>query len=300
MYELVIIGAGPAGLTAALYAARYSIKAVVLGKTTGGLIIEAHRVCNWPGTKEISGIELMKGFEEQLKALKVEIRPEEALDIKSTKKDNGFIVKTNKTTYKARAIILAIGTERKRLKIAGEEQLVGRGISYCATCDAAMFTGKNVAVVGGSNSAAMAAELLSKYAKRVYVIYRKDKMRAEPYIVKQLEKDKKIEFIYNANITEAIGDKFLQAIRLDNGRELRLEGLFIEIGTVPNKLLMEKLGIKTTEEGYVATDKKQRTQVKGVFAAGDITDNPLKQVVTAAAEGAIAAKSAYDFLRKEE
>ena len=296
IYELIIIGAGPAGLAAALYAARYNIKTLVIAKTVGGTILDAYKVCNYPGFDEISGIELITRFEEQVKKLGVEIRQEAVSDIKVGEE---FLVKTNSLGYKARALILALGNDRRKLGVAGEEKCIGKGVSYCTVCDAALFKDKIVAVVGGSNAAAMSAELLTNYAKKIYVIYRKDEMRAEPYVVEILKKNKKIEFVYNTNIVKINSDNFLKSVELDNGTELKLDGLFVEVGSVPSKVLPQKLGLKTSEAGYIITDNKQQTSTPGIFAAGDITANTLKQVVTACAEGAIAANSVYKYLRQK-
>lgn len=297
MYELIIIGAGPAGLSAAIYAARYKLKTLIIGEITGGLILDAYKICNYPGFKEISGIELMKKFEEQVKELKVQIKEEEVTNI--NKQKDRFLITTKKNKYESKTIILAIGTRRRKLNIPGEGNFIGKGVSYCATCDAAFFKGKIVGVVGGSSAAAMTAELLERYAKKVYVIYRKDKMRAEPLVVERLEKNKKIEIVYNANVKKINGDNFIKSIELDTGKELKLDGLFIEIGAVPALAITKGLNLKTDKEGYIIVGREQSTGVEGVYAAGDISNNSLKQVVTATAEGAIAAFSVYKYLKEK-
>lgn len=296
MYDLIIVGAGPAGLSAAIYAARYRLKTLVIGEIIGGLILDAYKVCNYPGFKEISGIELMKKFEEQVKELKVQIKEEEVTNI--NKQKDKFFITTKKNKYESKTIILALGTKRRKLNIPGEENFVGKGISYCATCDAALFKEGVVGVVGGSNAAAMTAELLAEYAKKVYIIYRKEKMRAEPLVVERLEKNKKIEIVYNANVKKINGDNFIKSIELDTGKELKLDGLFIEIGAVPALAITKGLNLKTDKEGYIVVDREQSTGVEGVYAAGDISNNSLKQVVTATAEGSVAAFSAYLHLKE--
>ncbi len=294
MYDLIIVGGGAAGLTAAIYASRYKMNILVIAKQIGGAIIDTHKIENWPGEKSISGLELMSKFEEQAKALGVEIKEEEVKKIQK-----GFKVFTDKKEYEGKTIILAMGTQRRKLNIKGEDKFSGKGISYCATCDAAFFKNKIVAVVGGSDSAARAAQICLGYAKKVYIIYRKDKMRAEPALVEELENNKKIEFIYNANVTEIIGNKMVEKVKLDIGKEIKLDGLFIEVGGTPAIALATDLNIKTNENGYIAVDSEQKTNVPGVYAAGDITTASagFQQLITATAEGAIAAFSAYKFVK---
>lgn len=299
MYDLVIIGAGPAGLTAALYAARYRLKSLVVSKTVGGLIVEAWKVENYPGFKEISGLDLINKFKEQVETLGVPVKTSEAYSV--SKKRDYFVVKAmSNDEYEAKAVILALGTQRRMLDVEGENKFAGKGISYCAVCDAPLFKDKVVGVVGGSNSAAMSALLLAEHAKKVYVIYRKNEIRADPIIVERIKKNKKIEVINNANIIRINGAKFVESIDLDTGKNLKLNGLFIEVGYVPLTALTNKLGIKTDSSGHIVVDNEQHTNIEGVFAAGDITTKSanLKQVITAAAEGAIAATSAYNYLKK--
>jgi len=296
-YDLVIIGAGPSGLTAAIYAARYKLNTIVIGEQIGGMAAEAEEIHNFPSHKKITGIELIKKMREQVENLGVEIKNSYVNSIK--KIDSQFLVKTSSTEYKAKKIILATGTKKRKLGLELEDKFLGKGISYCATCDAAFFKNKVVGVVGGSNSALTAALLLSKFANKVYIIYRKNKFfRAEPKLVEEVEKNEKIKSIFNSNVTELIGENKLEGVKLDNGDKLNLDGLFIEIGSVPNLKLAEELGIEL-EENYIKVDKKQRTNIRGVFACGDVTNSPLKQIIVACAQGAIAANSAYEELKGE-
>jgi len=296
-YDLVIIGAGPAGLTAAIYAARYKLSTLVVGEQIGGMAAEADEICNFPSYKKIIGIELTKKMIEQVENLGVEIKNSYADSIK--KIDSQFLVKTNSTEYKAKKIILATGTEKRKLGLKNEDKFLGKGISYCATCDAAFFKNKVVGVVGGSNSALTAALLLSKFANEIYIIYRKNKFfRAEPKWVEEVERNEKIKSIFNANVIELVGENKLECVKLDNGEKLNLDGLFVEIGSIPSVKLAEELGIEL-EENHIKVDKKQRTNMEGVFAAGDVTNSPLKQIIVACAQGAIAANSAYEELRNE-
>jgi len=295
-YDLIIIGAGPAGLTAGIYARRYLLNILIIGKSYGGTITEAHKVCNFPSEEEINGFELGSKMIKQAEALGAEIKSEKVEDIK---KDNDeFKVKTDKGLYKTKSIILAAGRKKQKLNIPGEKEFLGKGVSYCATCDAAFYKEKTVAVVGGSNSALTAALLLSEYAKKVYIIYRKDKFfRAEPAWKKQIEKNKKIKCIFNSNIKEIHGKESVKEVLLSSGETLTLDGVFVEIGAVPDETLTKKTDINT-ENGYIIVNKKQETNIKGIYAAGDLTNNPLKQVITACGEGAIAAKTAFDELKK--
>ncbi len=295
-YDLIIIGAGPAGLAAAVYAARYKLNTLVLSKETGGMINHAHEVGNWPGNKAISGTDLMNQWEEHAKSLEIPIELEECRDIKKLEEDQGFIINGK---YKTKTILLANGTSRRHLNVPGEKEFTGKGVSYCATCDAAFYKNMTAAVVGGNDSACSAAMILSEFADKVYIIYRKDKLRAEPSWIEQIEKNTKIEMIYNANVTEIKGDKFVTSVVLDNGNELKLDGLFIEIGSVPSTFLAEQLDIELDKEHYIKVDEKQETNILGVYASGDITtnSNKFKQVITAAAEGALAVHSIYEFIK---
>ena len=196
MYDLIIIGGGPAGLSAAIYAARFMLKTLIITKEVGGAIVEAHKIENWPGYKSISGIELMGKFKDQVAALGVEIVENEVVDVENKK--GLFKIKTNENkTYESKNTIFACGTIRRKLNIKGEKEFTGKGVSYCATCDAAFFRNKVVAVVGGNNSAARAAQLLAEYAKEIYIIYRKEKIRADPILVSQISKNPKIKIINN-------------------------------------------------------------------------------------------------------
>lgn len=297
MYDLLIIGAGPAGIAAAIYAARYKLKALVVSGDVGGLVLEAYTVDNYPGFVSIPGIELAQKFREHAKAAGASIAEAEIADVSSSRA--GFkLVDSKGNKYEAKSLILATGTRRRKLNIPGEEKFLGKGVSYCAVCDAPMFKNKTVAVVGGNDSAAMTALLLAKHAKKVYIIYRKEKIRADPITAEKVGKSSRIEVIGNANVVEVKGSNFVQSVKLDTGKELKLEGVFVEIGSTPSLIITHKLGVKTGSAGYITTDKEQSTNIPGVFAAGDATDSPLRQIITAAAQGAIAASSAYKYTRE--
>ncbi len=301
VYDLIIIGAGPAGLSAAIYASRYNLTTLVMGKEIGGMAADAYKIENYPGFKSVSGMELMNRFKEQANGI-VDIKRENIVELN---KNDNFIITTKKGVYKSKAVIVALGTKRRKLNIPGEQEFIGRGVSYCATCDAAFFKDKVVGVVGGNDAAAMSALLLAEYAKKVFIIYRKEKIRAEPLRVSQLEKNKKITVINSTNVVAVNGSKMMHSIALDrefnHSRKLALDGLFIEIGSVPSTALTKKLGIKLDEEGYIIVDSSQKTNINGIYAAGDITSgsNKFRQIITAASEGAIAAHSVYGFLKSK-
>lgn len=305
-YDLAIIGAGPAGMSAGIYAGRFRTRALVLSKDIGGTCLTAHVVENYPGFRSISGVDLMMEFKKHLEDYKeqVELKQEE---VQGAKKDgDNFILVTNKGEYKVKSVIISSGTQRRKLNIEGEKEFLGKGVSYCATCDAAFFKDKTVAVVGGSNSAVTAALLLAEHGKRVYLIYRKNEYdKAEPVWVERMQENKKITEILNTNVLKVNGNGIVQSIELDKEykgkKDLELEGLFIEIGSYPAMGLASNLGVKVDENDLIDVDELGRTNIEGVYAAGDVTNGfgNLKQIVTAAAAGAVTATSVYKWLAKQ-
>jgi len=299
MYDVLIIGTGPAGYTSAIYSARYNLETIQIGEMPGGLISEAPEVCNYPGFESISGMELSNKMEDQVKELGVEVVYDEVVSIEG--RDDDFTVETRRDEYEAKKIIMATGQERRRLGLEREHEFKGKGVSYCATCDAAFYKDKKVGVVGGGDAALASALLLSDHSEKVYILYRQDEFfRPEPIRVKEIEQRENIEPIFEVNVESLIGEDKLEGVKLDNSQFLELDGLFIEIGSVPNSGLVEDLDIKVTEDGYIRTDEERRTDVPGVYAAGDVIDSPLKQAITAAGQGAEAATTAYEELKKEE
>jgi len=300
IYDLIVIGGGPAGLSAAMYARRYNLKTLVIAKDYG-LAADAPNIENYPGFISISGGDLVRKFMEHAEYYGAEIEMDEVIDVRI--KDNIFEVVAS-DIYKARSIIIAMGTKRRTLDIPGEAEFRGRGVSYCATCDAPLFRNRVVAVIGGSDAACVSSLHLSEFASKVYQIYRRDKLRGEPINVKRVLENEKIEVIYNAVPVEIFGDMRVKGIkiRFNNGEEkiLDVDGVFIEIGSIPNSQLAKKLGVEVDEEGYIEVDAGMRTNIQGVFAAGDITTGSEKfeQIVTAVAEGALAARSAYNYVRR--
>jgi len=299
-YDLITIGVGPAGYTAGIYASRYKMKNLVIGEIIGGVASEAHLIWNYPGFDEISGVDLMMKFRDQAK----KIGTEEILDrvMKVEKTADGFKVETGRSgTFESKYLLLAIGSKRRKLGLPREEEYLGKGVSYCATCDGFLYKEKTVAVVGGADSAVMAAVHLAAIASKVYIIYRGDKLRAEPMWADQALNNPKIEIIYNSNIIELQGDGKLAGVKLDkDNKEVALDGLFIEIGFDPNLSIPEQLGVKTDERGYIETNDEQKTNVAGVYAAGDCTNGSsgFKQIVVATAHGAVAVKNIFFELQK--
>ncbi len=292
MYDLIILGTGPAGLAAAVYAARYKMNFLVIGALSGGTVTQAHMVENYPGIEGVTGIELGKRMADHAKKLGSDI----AADlIKKIEKKDGYFVLHGSKEYETKRILLAIGAERAKLKIKGEDELLGKGVSYCATCDGPFFNHKTVCVVGGGNAAVTSALYMAELAEKVYLIYRGTELKAEPAWIENLESQKNIETIYNANINEIQGKNNVEGTVLDTNRKIETDGVFIEIGSTPNKALIAGLGLKTDNRGYITVDSELKTGAKGIWAAGDIAQNgfKLRQAITAAAEGAIAVYSIY-------
>ena len=301
IYDLIIIGAGPAGLAASIYAARYKVNHLVIGKEPGGQAVEAHKVENWPGTTSISGFELTQKMREHAEKLGAKLVMDSVSNI--SRSGELFDVTAHTAQYKAKNIILALGMEYKKLQIPGEEEFKGKGVSYCPTCDAAFFQDKVVVVAGGGNSAASAAQLLAEYASKVYVIYRGEKLKIDPSYLENFAKNERIKIIYNTNIKEIKGENIVEKIVLDkdyDGKsELEAQGVFIEIGSEPGVELAKQLDANIDEQGFIVVGSDQGTNVSGIYAAGDATtgSNKMRQILTAAAEGAIAASSVYKSLQ---
>lgn len=297
-YDLIIIGSGPAGITAAIYAARYKLDFICIGKEHGGTANEAFMVENYPGLPDIPGIELMKKMKEQAEKLGANIVTN---DINTIKKDKEiFSIKTNGEEYSAKNIILTTGTNRTRLKVPGEEELRGKGVAYCATCDAPLFRNKVVAVVGGGDGALTAAVQLGDVAEKVYLIARKE-LRGTPAWIDTINKNKKIEVMLGKSLKEIKGENKVSSIVIkETGEELTVNGVFVEIGATPAIEIIKDLGIELDSSNHIQVDESQQTNVTGILAAGDLTtgSNKLKQIVTACSEGAIAANTVYKIIKR--
>lgn len=302
IYDLIIIGIGPAGCTASIYASRYRLPHVVIGQSVGGTIALASNVENFPGFNSISGLELGQKMVEQVKYLGAEVISKTAGRIEKT--EAGFKVTTEDgSQYEAKTLIVATGTERRKLNIPGEREYLGKGVSYCTACDAPFFREKTVALVGGSDAAVSGAVHAAQFAKKVYIIYRGQALRAEPIWLEEAKKDPKIEPIYKTNLKEIKGDGAkVTGVVLDNPHQgnnaLPLDGVFIEIGGVPGTSLLVPLGVELDKTGFVKVNERMETNIDGLFAAGDFTTTSivLQQAITACAQGATAAASAFKCL----
>ncbi len=299
-YDLIIIGGGPAGLTAGLFAGRRQLKTLILNDINSlSQTEEAVLIDDYPGLPGISGPELLKKFREQAKGYGVEIVGERAVKVSKTK--TGFEVRTDSSSYHTKALILATGAKHRKAEVPGEERFVGKGVSYCASCDAPLFKGKQVLVIGGGDTALTDALLLDQTGAAVTIVHRRDRFRAAETLQAQLKKTK-IKVIWNTVLVEIRGDSMVRsAVLQDVGsgqkREVRTDGIFIAIGTVPTSELARDLGIALDERGFIKVDKAQATNVPGIFAAGDCCDRPSKKIANAVGDGAVAAESAYEWIK---
>ncbi|MSS74192.1 FAD-binding protein [Candidatus Pacearchaeota archaeon] len=309
-FDLIIIGAGGAGLAAAMYGARLGLKTLCLGSShgtelpLGGVITTTNVVENYPGFIRLTGTELADKIREHAESYElVTLKEEKVTDVKKDK--NIFNVITENSTYEGKTIIFATGTKWRKLDVPGSKEFENKGIAYCALCDAPLFKNKIVAVIGGADSSAKDALVLAEHAKKVFIIYRGDKIRPEPINYERIMAHKKIEVINNTNVIEVKGKQFVEKVILDKvykgSKELELQGVFVAIGHIIISDLAKKIGVKTNEKGEIILDHKtSETNLPGVFAAGDVTDKPFKQLITGVADGCTAAFSAYEYVSKNK
>ena len=295
-YDLIVLGGGPTAIGCAIYAARFALDVLVIGKIFGGLIATTHLVENYPGITSTSGQGLMDMFKDHMNSLSIPYITDEIRSIENA--DDHFILHSFFQKFKALSVVIATGSERKKLEIPGEEDFAGRGVSYCATCDGPFYKDKIVCVVGGSDSAAKEALFLSQNVKKVYIIYRGEEIRAEPINKKRVEENHKIEIIYKTNIVEIKGDNTVKSVIFENGKEFEVDGVFIEVGSIPNSDLAKRISVKTNQKGEIIINRKSETNIPGIFAAGDVADAPFKQAITGVAEGVVAAYSAFDYIKE--
>jgi thioredoxin reductase (NADPH) len=304
MYDLIIIGGGPAGIAASIYAARYGLKTVIISKTFGGEIANSTEMGNFPGFPKISGAELIAKWQEHVIHTGAEIIiGKEVKEIKNS--GEFFNIVTSEESYQAKAIILALGLSRKKLGIPGEKEFGRKGVSYCVTCDGPLFKDKTVIVVGGGDAGISGAVFMSKIAKKIYLIEAMDKLAAEKIWQDKLTNAENIEIILGNKITEIKGEESVKSVILEkevNGqKEIPCDGVFIEIGSAPNPSLAKSIGVETDEKGFIKIGADQSTNISGIFAAGDATtgSNFFLQAITAMSEGAIAANSVNKYLKKK-
>jgi thioredoxin reductase (NADPH) len=304
-YDVIIVGGGPAGLTAGIYAARRNLKTLIVSMSIGGQAVLPEKICNYPGFLSIGGINFIKRVQKQAEKAGAQIILEEVKEILPS--DKKYLIKTQTKEFLAKAVILAFGKKQRKLNVPGEEKFVGKGVSYCATCDAPLYKNKIVAVVGGGNSALDAALLLSKYANKVYLIHRRDEFRGFESFVDEVKKKKNVEFLLSSIIVEIKGENVVKSILVKNLKneeikEIFVDGVFIEIGYEVDPTLVKNL-VKLDEHNQIVVNQKCQTfypdkdEVRpGIFAAGDVTSNIFKQIVVAAGEGAKAALAAYNYI----
>ena len=299
MYDIIVIGAGTAGLTSAIYARRAEKKVLVLEAVSyGGQITNTLSIENYPGMYKVSGPEFAKSLYDQAKELGAEIEFEKVISVR--RDDQAFIIGTEDDTYRAKAVILATGSEYRKLGVANEDELLGKGISYCATCDGSFYRDKDVMVNGGGNTALYDAEYLAGICRKVYLVHRRDQFRGDASLVERVKKLENVEIILGATVDELIVDNDkLSGVKLASidapAREVEVSGLFVAIGHKPSTEAFFDL-VEQDEDGYVLAGEDCKTSCEGVFVAGDVRRKSLRQLVTATADGASAATSAIDFL----
>ncbi len=299
MYDLVIIGGGPGGLTAAIYARRAMLKTLLIEKgALGGQIAKSDVIENYPGFPSISGAELMEKFEEHAKGFELEVKTAEVTSIE----DNGKVklIKTSEGDIEAKAIIVATGASPRVLGAPGEKKFTGKGVSYCATCDGPFFRGLEVLVVGGGDTAVKEAVYLSRLASKVYIVHRRDKLRAEKILQDKAINAENIEILWSHVLEEIKGEQLVTAtvvkdLKTEETRELPTEGVFVFVGINPTTGFVD---VEKDDRGFILTNKNMETSVKGIYAIGDCRDTPLLQVATAVGDGAIAAFKAEEYLEE--
>jgi thioredoxin reductase (NADPH) len=302
-FDLVIIGAGAAGLAAGIYAARSGLKTVIIEeKLSGGTTADAPTVENYPGFSQISGAELAEKMTAHCRKTGVTIHELEnvtALNLTGEKKT----VTTSRTQYEATAVIIATGSHHREIGATGEKEFRGKGVSYCGVCDGPLFKGKNVMVVGGGNSAAITALYLSGLAANVTLIHRREVLRCEEAYLKDIQTKPNVRILWNAEVKEVKGGKVVDKVTVSDNKtgetkEIPVNGVFVQVGEAPNSQTAKDSGVETDEHGYIKTDFNQRTNIPGVCAAGDVTNQPVKQVGTAVGQGITAALEAYAYIRR--
>ena len=309
-YDVIIVGAGVAGMAAAMYAARLGLQTLCLGASSsselpvGGVITTTNVVENYLGFIRVTGSELATSIEQHARSYDtVTLRNERVQTIE--KEDKLFTISTKKTTYHAKALIIATGTKWRQLDIPGSKEFENKGVAYCALCDAILFKGKKVCVIGGSDSAVKDALVLSEHAEQVFIIYRGEKLRAEPINTARVQQRNNIAVVTQTNVTSITGEKKVASVVLDKAYQgshlLAVEGVFVAIGHVVLSELAEKLGVRVNEKKEIIINHKtSETSMPGVFAAGDVADKPFKQAITGVAEGCTAAYSAYEYITKQQ
>ncbi len=292
MYDLIIVGGGIAGITAAIYAARKEMKFAIISPEFGGEIMNTTYVENWPGIKSIGGRELADNYIDHMKSLGVEIIEDAVTEVKH---DKHFWVTTYGGVYESKTLIWATGSTHKDLGVPGEGELRGRGVTYCSICDGPLYKNKVVAVIGGGNVALTSAIYMASIATKVYIINRSDNIRGDPILLDKLKAMHTVEIVNNAKVKSINGTKMVTSITLEDGQEVEVNGVLINIGYTPITEPIKNI-VELNQYGYIETDWKGMSKTDGLFAAGDVVFNPYKQLVISASDGAKAALGAYDYL----
>jgi NADH-dependent peroxiredoxin subunit F len=299
IYDLIIIGAGPAGITASVYAARKKLNFLVISLDIGGQAAWSGDIENYTGYQFITGPELAQKFEEHMRKYDTALKENE--EVREVKKSGEVIqVTTNKADYQARSVIIASGKKSKELGVSGENEFKRRGLTYCATCDGPLFTGKDVAVIGGGNSALDAVLQLIKIAKQIYLINNADQLGGDLIMRQKVQEAKNVTILNNAFVTAVSGDKFVSAIKVKSRfgqQDLAVQGVFVEIGLIPNSGFVKDVEKNANNE--IKINLHNQTNIPGIFAAGDVTDVPEKQIIIASGEGSKAALSAFRYLAQK-
>jgi NADH-dependent peroxiredoxin subunit F len=300
IYDLIIIGAGPAGITASVYAARKNLDFLVISLDIGGQAAWSGEIENYTGYQFITGPELAQKFEEHMRRYGPALKEnEEVLEVR--KSGRLILIKTNKVDYQAKSVIIASGKKSKELGVPGEKEFKNRGLTYCATCDGPLFSGKDVAVIGGGNSALDAALQLIKIAKHVYIINNTSGLSGDPIMRRKVEQATNITILNNSSVTAVLGDKFVKSLKIkstNQEKELVVQGVFVEIGLIPNSAFAQ--GVEKNSKNEIKVDSRNQTNIAGIFAAGDVTDVPEKQIIIAAGEGSKAVLSVFHHLSKNK
>lgn len=304
IYDVIVIGSGVAGASAAMYCGRFNLKTLMIGDRPGGIITTTHLVENYPGIPSITGQRMGEIFLEhatKFGAIIKNSRVKSVLrcpDVGDTK--GAFEVSTSKETFVGKSLIFSTGTEYKKLGVPGEKEFEAKGVSYCALCDGAFFKNKNVVIVGGGDASAIEALILAEQCRKVTMLVRRDVLRAEPVNLKKVQEHPKIEVRFNTEVAEIKGSQKVESVVLKSGEELKIDGVFVAIGHVALSGLAKDLGVELDSHGQIKINRKSETNVPGIFAAGDVVDSPFKQAITGASEAVVASYFAYQFLQQNE
>ena len=299
MYDVIIIGAGAAGITAAIYAARANLKFEIIAKDVGGLTVWSSDIENYTGFHHLSGLELVEKFKEHMKDYNIKIKEEAVLSV--SKKGQGYLVKTSNKEFETKTIVVASGSSPRKLEVKGAKEYEGKGLFYCATCDGPLMAGNDVVVIGGGDAALDAANTMIQHATKIYIInINKELTGKDKVLVDKVTKSEKVEVINNAETLEVLGDQFVSGLKYKQGSDekvLNVKGIFVEIGHVRNTEFIKKL-VELNNKNEIIVDKTGKTSAEGIYAAGDITDLPGKQSIIAAGDGSRALLSAFGYITK--